>query len=671
MRTPYAELSAIASVEAHRKNIYRPAYYVHKWWARRTGSVFRGLTLDLLLPPGEDVMAAYYRRHAFSDVIVLDPFMGGGTGVGEALRLGCKVVGCDLNPVSWFLVRSAMQDVDVPALMQAFREIEADVAERVGALYATTCEGCGGEARAQYILWVKQVPCASCGASAELNLSNVAMMSMQTRGTGLCICPSCEHPFLSSAIDAEVSCPSCDARFVPIGRRSRNTHYHCDRCGHGGPILAAIGDASEPPAHRMKMLVTWCDICGKRFQRPSERDHKLYHETESDVARRLGEMRVPKQEIPEGYNTNQVRRYGYRHWHQLFNARQLRGLDLLFSEIDRLADEPAREQLLLLASACLEFNSMLCGAKGLGTGAVRHVFAHHAFIPPKQPLEANLWGVHRSSGGFATLFRERLLRAREWASAPVERRFTGSKAEKVPIHGERLRARLAGKFEDLRADAADLLVLNQSSERLHQIPDGSVDFIITDPPYADNVMYSELSDYFYVWLREYLRSKYPNFQPPLVEDEREAVLNPGRGRDDAHYTALLAAVFSEATRKLKPGGRFAFTFHHSGEDGWRSVLQAIVESGLVVERWWPVMAEMTSGVPIQGKAGNNGHIDVVFVCGRASEVAAPIEHESVEVLGRRLAAVVKLVAADHRALLKANEVQEASWRAASSESAAA
>src|SRR6266536_1981171 len=63
MRTPYVELSAIASVEAHRKNIYRPPYYVHKWWARRTGSVFRGLALDLLLPEGEDVMPAFYRRH--------------------------------------------------------------------------------------------------------------------------------------------------------------------------------------------------------------------------------------------------------------------------------------------------------------------------------------------------------------------------------------------------------------------------------------------------------------------------------------------------------------------------------------------------------------------------------------------------------------------------------
>src|SRR5437016_2752003 len=82
VRTPYVELSKIASVEAHRKNIYRPPYYVHKWWARRTGSVFRGLLLDLLLDEQEDVMEAFYRRHDFSGTTILDPFMGGGTTVG-------------------------------------------------------------------------------------------------------------------------------------------------------------------------------------------------------------------------------------------------------------------------------------------------------------------------------------------------------------------------------------------------------------------------------------------------------------------------------------------------------------------------------------------------------------------------------------------------------------
>lgn len=412
----------------------------------------------------------------------------------------------------------------------------------------------------------------------------------------------------------------------------------------------------------MRCLTVWCERCGKLHQAPTGLDLAKYAAMARDVETRFHDLRVPRGPIPPGYNTNQMRRYGYRYWHEMFNPRQLLGLELLFGAIRDVDDDPSRELLTLLASACLEFNSMFCGAKGLGTGAIRHVFAHHAFIPAKEPLEANLWGVHRSSGGFSTLFRDRLLRARTWADAPIERRFTGSKAEKVPIHGERLAGRSVDSFDSLLNDEGNMLLLNQSSERLDQVPDGSVDLVITDPPFADNVMYSELSDYFYVWLREALKDDYPAFERPLVDDRREAVHNPGRGRDGAFYAQVLGSVFLEARRKLKRDGRMAFTFHHSGADAWRQIEEALVFAGFVVERWWPVFAEMESGVPLRGKE-NGGHLDIVFVCAEAGVIAAPTE-SSVDELGVQLSRRVRLVAADHRALLEAAAVQRTTWKRA-------
>lgn len=651
----------MSRVEAHRKNIYRPPYYVHKWWARRTGSVFRGIALDLLLPPDEDVMEAYYRSHDFADVVVLDPFMGGGTTVGECLRLGAKVVGCDLNPVAWFLVSQAMREVRLPALLDAYAGLASQVAEPLSAMYATECQGCGGEASAQYTAWVKQVPCEECGTSADLHLSQVVMADMATKGAGLADCPACGHPWWVSSVRGEASCPACQHRFVPATRRMKNTDYCCASCGHSGRIIDALEKAGTVPSHRMRCLTVWCGSCGKSHQAPSHRDLARFKVIEDSTRAQFDELRIPRSEIPAGHNTNQMRRYGYRHWWQMFNPRQLLGLSTLFGAIRNVEDAASRELLTLLASASLEFNSMFCGAKGLGTGAIRHVFAHHAFIPTKEPLEANLWGVHRSSGGYSTLFKERLLRGKDWAEAPIERRFTGTKAEKVPIPGERLAGRPAASFDELLSDDADMLVLNQSSEDLHQVPDGSVDFVITDPPYADSVMYSELSDYFYVWLREALGKDHPNFGSPHVDDSREAVHNPGRGRDGEFFAETLGVVFAEAVRTLKLAGRLAFTFHHSGEGAWQQVQIALRAAGLVVERWWPVFAEMESGVPLRSKENNNGHLDIVFVCGRRSEIESPAEQESVEKMAGALSERVRLVAADERALLKAEAVAEASW----------
>ncbi len=605
-------------------------------------------------------MAAYYRHHNFSDVIVLDPFMGGGTTLGECLRLGAKVVGCDLNPVSWFLVSQALRDVEMPTLLSAYEDLEAKVATPLSEMYQTRCGICDGEAIIQYTSWIKQVPCESCSTQADLHLNNVIMADMATKGAGLVDCPCCGHPWWVEAVRKRVGCPRCEHEFLPAARRVKNTHYHCAECGHAGRILDALAGTHQPPEHRMRCLTVWCERCGKHHQAPNASDVDRFTTIAAEAETRFDRLQIPRSEIPEGRNTNQMRRYGYRFWWQMFNLRQLAGLDLLFSAIREVEDCASRELLTLLASGSLEFNSMFCGAKGLGTGAIRHVFAHHAFIPTKEPLEANLWGVHRSSGGFSTLFKERLLRGRAWADAPVERRFLGAKAEKVLIEGERLAARPAKNFHQLACDEADMLVLNQSSEDLHQIPDASVDLVITDPPYADSVMYSELSDYFYVWLREALGHDYPNFQTEHVDDRREAVHNRIRGRDGDFYSHLLGLVFTEGMRVLKPNGRLVFTFHHGGENAWVQVLAALRTAAIVVERWWPVFAEMESGVPMQGKE-NNGHLDIVFICGRRSEVERCVTQDPLDEMTLNLSQKGPMVAADHRALINAQKLADESW----------
>ena len=109
---PIVEINRLAVPE---RNSFKPIYQMHKWFARRASCVFRTILLGALKPAVQpdgtatDLMEEFYKDHSndpdTKDQIILDPFMGGGTTVVEALRLGCRVIGIDLNPVAWFIVR--------------------------------------------------------------------------------------------------------------------------------------------------------------------------------------------------------------------------------------------------------------------------------------------------------------------------------------------------------------------------------------------------------------------------------------------------------------------------------------------------------------------------------------------------------------------------------------
>lgn len=621
--------------------------------------MFRGILLDHLLDPGEDRMAAMARAHDFPSTVVLDCFHGGGTTIGEALRLGCKVVGSELNPVAHFLVAQMVRNVDVDTLDAAFEQIRGAVEQPLRDMYETSCPGCHGDAQIQYTSWIKQISCQACHQPADLLTNRVVMADFQNPGGGLVQCPRCDHPWRARKVSARVKCPGCEHRFVPNKRLAGPREYRC-ACGHHGQILDVVFEATAPPTHRIACLITHCDDCGRGFKAPDADDVLRYADLEARAAAMLTELRIPKGTIPVGRNTNQMLRYGYRSWHQMFNGRQLLALDLLVRAVHDVEDDAAREALALHLSSILEFHSMFATSKGLGTGAIRQVFSHHAFIPAKAPLEAHLWGVGTanggSSGGFASLYANRLKAALRWKDAPNETTIVDGKRVRRPVEGETLAARPADRFDQLTDGTADVLLLNQSSASLPEVPDRSVDLCITDPPYADNVMYAELSDYFYVWLRELLPG-HPSFTAELVDDTQEAVQNCHRGRDGDQYADLLAGVFTEVARVLKDDGRMTFTFHHANQGAWHHLCDAIISAGFAVERWWPVFAEMESAMPILGKE-HNGHLDIVFVCAKRDQIAGPAAQDTVSEMGRKLAAAeMPMVAADHRALLNAKALQ--------------
>jgi putative DNA methylase len=623
---PIVQVSRLAQIESYRKNIYRAAYYLHKWWARRTGATFRAILLGTLLPEGHSPLDFFYQAHSFEDTIILDPFMGGGTTVGEALRLGTRVIGVDINPVSWFLVKKIVEPVSPRALNEVYRHLKETVGQEILHLYETACPTCGGLAQAVYTHWVKIIPCRACDELVSLRKSNILARHMSKRHTGLVVCPACGHVYLSTTLNQPSHCPACGEVFEAHQGLARGAYYTCPACRSRQKILDSVREMDGPPQHKMVAIHTHCRTCGKGYKKPDTNDLSRYESIKARFEENQERWLYPRVSIPYGYNTKQMINYNYRFWHQMFNARQLIGLSTLLEAILSIQDPNVKEFMLLLFSGTCEFNNMFCSAKGLGTGAVRHLFAHHAFIPAKEPLEANLWGVNRSSGGFSTLYRGRLRRGKVYARQPVERRLSGNKVVKVPIHEERLETSLATSFEELVSTDRRALLLNQSSSNLSEIPDRSVDAVVTDPPYLDNVMYAELADFFYVWLRLELKDCYPQWEQPSTVQPEEAIKNVEQGKDEAFYQGILTAVFQECQRVLKDQGLLVFTFHHGAAEAWDALAGALKEAGFVIVQVWPVHAEMDVGVPVQGKRGIC--FDTILVCRKTGLSVEPLTVDS-------------------------------------------
>ncbi len=164
-----------------------------------------------------------------------------------------------------------------------------------------------------------------------------------------------------------------------------------------------------------------------------------------------------------------------------------------------------------------------------------------------------------------------------------------------------------------------------SSTELSSIGDGEIDMVITDPPFSELVQYSELSDFFYVWLAPVLRRTYPEvFGSDYTPKALEAVENPYRQGGDAKafYQRILTGCWREAFRILKPGGLLAFTFHHSEDGPWVQVLESLFDAGFYLEATFPIRGDESKGDAQFGSM--KVEYDIIHVCRKRMGEPEPI-----------------------------------------------
>jgi putative DNA methylase len=607
---PLIEISQIAEQESWRKEINRPIYHIHKWWATRLGSVFRGITLGALSEPGVDVWAQFYDTHDMAGKVVLDPFMGSGTTLGESVKLGAKAIGCDINPVSTFLVRQAFTAVSEAKLREAFAQLERKVAPEIRRYYQTRDPETGELLRVLYCFWVKTVTTPEGEVIPLLSryvFSQDAYPKKKPRAQ--IVCPNCWN-VLEDRYDAiDLLCSHCSHQFNPQEGPASGQNL-TTKSGRRYRIKELLPKDGTPLTHRMYAIMALRPDGSKVYLPVKEEDLALYEEAKMRLACEV--LPLPHTAVRPGHNTDQARSYNYIQWRDFFNARQLLCLGLLLREILCIGDQAVQEQMLCLFSSTLEFNNLFCSFKGEGTGAVRHMFSNHILKPERTPLENSIWGTGKSSGTFSALFESRLLRAKRYLDEPFEiavehdadGKQTGS--HKV-VASEPIRAKISETWTELSASDRGLLILNGDSSKL-PLPDGTVDAVITDPPYFDYVHYSELSDFFFAWLSPVLKDRYTWMAGEDSSDQGEV-----QHKDPRVFARQLAAVFTEARRVLKDEGVLAFSFHHSRAEGWAAIYEAINKAGLAVVAVHPVHAELRAASP-KSAAKDPISLDAILVC---------------------------------------------------------
>ncbi len=568
--------NAIAEFEAYNKHLYRPNTYLHKWWARRCGSTFRVILKHLVENADQ---RDYYAPGGLEGKIILDPMMGGGTTLHEAIRLGANVIGADIDPIPVLQARATLSDIPLSDLEAAFDEFYYALRAELDHFFYTACPVCERATEVRFTLYGLRRTC-ECGPSLFVDST---VLRYESDGTMIRICPRCH----AITRDGETCrCPQG-------GNKPPLVEKGTKLCGTCGTAYRDDYETSYYARYVPLVIVGQCSQHGLFFASPTRNDLACIERAD---ARRADLDFGPPCDfaIEPGPKSADLIRRGITSYLDLFSSRQLlylrRAIDILPA-----LDPLIRLNLALLVSTSLEFNSMLCGYKGADKrrpGAIRHTFSHHAYSFPYTALENNPLYPGKASGTLQKLFHDRVRRARRWALQPRERIVKGGVSRVVTLHGEVDVGTEVSQTADLRSGSRRFLLIQGSSTSLNLDAD-SIDYVVTDPPYFDSVQYSDLAAFFRVWLKRLLPT-----EAQWDYDYAESAVDP-HTNDGGQYTQVLTGIFAECRRLLrKDRGRLIFTFHHWNPKGWAALTLVLKRACFVLLNRYVVHSENPVSVHI-------------------------------------------------------------------------
>ena len=574
-------------------------------------------------------------RHTWGNcqLSVLDPFAGGGSIPFEAVRYGFDTSANELNPVAGAILRGTLQYPFAfgASLATDIRRWGKRLTSQLGDALAP-CYPKEPAGSVHAYIWARTVACPYTGKPVPLAPN---WWLARSDASGKAIMPSFEENAARARFRVvEVKDGTGPDGFDPTHgtvRRGRGrSPWASDQAIEGDYIKA------EAQAGRMGSQLYCVAVKKPRggvdYRPPNREDMEAVAKAEAELARKrpLWEARgwVPTEPYPEVSSDPRPRRFGMPTWSDMFSPRQLLALCSYVEALHELVPEIEKElpkdrakavvtYLGMVLSKAVNYNSYLASWH-TGRAVMRGVFDRHDF--------SFKW-TYGEFDASRNLF--------PWGLDQVCDAYKGLARLAEPAHLVFKQAETPVPVRVTRASASDL----------SHVPDGSIDVVLTDPPYYDNVMYGELSDFFYVWLKRTLGSVHPDlFADDLANKDDEAVANPARfasmGRKKkqlaaADYERKMAAAFREARRVLTADGVLTVMFTHKKVEAWDTLAMSLLEAGFAIHSSWPVHTESEHGLHQAKK--NAALSTILLTCRKRPQATEPAWWDDIRGRVRRTA----------------------------------
>lgn len=614
---------------------------------------------------------------AVADPVVLDVTAGGGSIPFEAGRLGLRNIANELNPVATLILRATCEWPQRygPALSRAYAEVSAKYLARVRQLIADNKVYPPEPQEYEQIseihsqknltvrlhkyvwsyLWSRTVACPDCGNLIPLSPN----WRLDGGGKGIRLLPDsargvCDFEVVNTVREQSRGTVARGIATCPYPGCGATTAggYPADEAGSGRMGHQLYGIVVKNQWQRADGKGGWVNIRKPKDQpavpprefravRPED-DNSAHIATllEANKERWDAIGILPNEPVPLGNDPRPIT-YGMSPWIQMFNPRQQLShgycvqafRELVDADMDagRLNDthRAAWACVALAFDKLLNRNALLTRWESR-TGTVVGVFDSHDF--------GMKWSYSEMSIAIESL-------GLEWAIKDVGAcisqlsDFVGH----PPADGKKSGAPQGQMDVSESANkpaAIPVTKVINGDARMLDLEDGSVDAVVFDPPYHNNVNYAELSDFFYVWLKRTAGYVLDDglFADHLTDKVNEAIASPARFRQQAdaanagrsgrgkvtaaalatnEYQAKMDEIFKECRRVIKPGGVMVVMFTHRSNDAWNAMTIGLVEAGFNITRTWPVKTEAESSMHIRDKAAARSTI--LLVCRPAGE----------------------------------------------------